>query len=68
MNQSIYNSSQIKEINLGLPDEENEDKSLVHFDVFGEAISQNHMYQSNQQQIVKRPQNNMLIKNMHGNT
>ena len=35
----FYNSSQVQQINLGIPDEENEDKSLVCFDAFGEAVS-----------------------------
>ena len=64
ISQVNYNSSQIQQINLGIPDEENEDKSLVQFDVFGDAVSQNHIYASNnQQQIVKRPQNKMNIMN-----
>lgn len=44
ISQVNYNSSQIQQINLGIPDEENEDKSLVQFDVFGDAVSQNHIY------------------------
>lgn len=50
LNQGLCNSSQIQQINLGIPDEENEDKSLVCFDAFGEAFSQNHIYANNHQQ------------------